>query len=75
MNKNEIEEQVKVDMRFEAHQKECPYCKGTSGYYTKCIRSSNVIYDWGNNAVDDIITKFIRGGKIKRCLDCNRIIR
>ena len=52
----------------------CPKCLGTTGYYTKNRMSYEQQYEWDGSPMHYTGTGGYTG-KIKRCLDCGKIIK
>jgi len=53
---------------------ECPFCKGTIGYYQKNIQSYNQLYDWEGKAIDAEEPYHVRTCKRIYCAECNKNI-
>lgn len=49
---------------------QCPKCGGDSGYFTASINRHEQHFTWGGEP-DNCEVELMRGGRIKRCLDCN----
>ena len=52
----------------------CPRCKSTLGFYTNEIVAYSQYRDWDGKGTDTSEFLSVKGGKIKRCQNCNKNI-